>query len=284
MKRANRFMLIAGVLLAAVAFVAVLAFGGLGSPTVDAPPADVNVVVAAVDLTLGTELTADKLTTQPRPQADASGTYQHPEELVGQIVRRAVPAGQALTASDFDTTAVAQIAGSIQPGLVAIAIPLSKVDAVGALLQPGDRVDVLISMRDTDSLNPQVMPNPNYGHVSPDGTVVDTNPYISVDEFMNNTTVKVVVQNVQVLAVMARSNDPNNGVTPNGVPEPDVVVVLAVSPQQSEVVRFAQLDGNVSLLMRAPGDSGAPDTTTSGITLKELVDHWGVLPPKSVTP
>jgi pilus assembly protein CpaB len=276
-------MLIAGVLLAGVAFVAVLAFGGMGTSTVVAPPANVDVVVAAVDLTLGTELTADNLTTQPRPQADASGTYQHPEELVGQIVRRSVAAGQALTADDFDTTAVAQIAESIQAGLVAIAIPLNKVDAVGALLQPGDRVDVLLSMRDTDSLNPQVLPNPNYGHTSPDGTVVDTNPYVSIDEFMNNTTVKVVVQNVQVLAVMARSTDPN-AAAPNGVPEPDVVVVLAVSPQQSEVVRFAQLDGNVSLVMRAPTDSGAPDTTTSGITLKELVDHWGVLPPKSVTP
>jgi Flp pilus assembly protein CpaB len=61
-------------------------------------------------------------------------------------------------------------------------------------------------------------------------------------------------------------------------------VVLAVTPQQAEVVRFAQLDGNVSLVLRAPDDAGAADTSTTGITLKWLVDNYGVLPPQPVTP
>ena len=280
MKRANRFMLFAGMLLAAVAFVAVLAFGG--SPPQSAPVvSDVSVVVAAVDLTLGTALTADKLTTQNRPQAEASGTYQHPEELVGQIVRRTIPTGQALTAADFDTSANQNVVQSLQSGLRAIAVPLSTVDSVGALLQAGDYVDVIISLRDTDGLNPIVVANPGAGQTSVDGSQPD--PYISLDAYLNNTSVKVVVQNVQVLAVMPRSIDQSNNNQPV-TQQPDVVVVLAVTPQQSEVVRFAQLDGNISLVLRAPGDNGAADTTTSGMTLKELVDNWGVLPPKPVTP
>jgi Flp pilus assembly protein CpaB len=60
--------------------------------------------------------------------------------------------------------------------------------------------------------------------------------------------------------------------------------VLSVSPQQTEIVRYGQLDGNISLVLRAPGDSTAADTTTTGITLKWLVDHYGVLPPQPVTP
>ncbi len=281
MKRANRFMLIAGVMLAAVAFVAVLAFGTMGQT--QAPPAaqDVNVVVASVDLPLGTALTADKLTTQTRPVADASGTYQRPEELVGQIVRRAVPAGSAFTSADFNVNSNPQIAGSLTPGQRAIALPLSSVDAVAELLQPGDRVDVLISMRDLDGLNPIVIPNPNAGQTSVDGSAPD--PYISIDSYLNNTTVKVVVQNVQVLAVMPRSTEPTNLVNPAGPPVADVVVVLAVSPQQTEIVRYGQLDGNISLVLRAPGDSGAADETTTGITLRWLVDHFGVLPPAPVT-
>jgi Flp pilus assembly protein CpaB len=282
LKRANRFMLIAGVMLAGVAFVAVLAFGGMGTTNVVAPPADVNVVVAAVDLTLGTELSADKLTTQTRPQAQASGTYQRPEELVGQIVRRAVPAGQALTASDFETNALAQIAGSLQPGFRAIAVPMSKVDSVGALLQPGDRVDALISMTDRDALIPIVQPNPNAGQTTVDGSPPD--PYIVLDTYLNNTTVKVVVQNVQVLAVQLKTGAQANLVQPAGEPEPDVIVILAVTPQQAEIVRYGQLDGNISLVLRAPGDAGAADATTTGITLKWLVDHYGVLPPAAVTP
>jgi pilus assembly protein CpaB len=282
LKRANRLMLFVGVAFAAVAFVAVLAFGG-GQPQAPTTPQDVNVVVAALDLPLGTELTADKLTTQTRALADSSGTYQHPEELAGQIVRRAVPAGQALTSDDFATTLNQQITQSIQPGLRAMAIPLSTVDAVAELIQPGDRVDVLISMKETDGLNPQVLPNPNYGHTTIDGTV-DTNPYIPIDEFINNTTVKVVVQNVQVLAVMPRVTDQTNANPPADALGPDVLVVLAVSPQQSEVVRYGQLDGNVSLVLRAPGDASSADAATTGITLKWLVDNYGVLPPAAVTP
>ncbi len=280
MKRANRFMLLAGVLLAAVAFVAVIAFGG-GQQQVAPPPDDVSVVVAAVDLTLGAALTVDELTTQNRPQAEASGTYQNPEELVGRVVRRSIPTGQALTAADFDTSANQNVIQSLQSGLRAIAVPLSTVDSVGALLQAGDYVDVLISLRDTDGLNPIVVSNPNAGQTTVDGSMPD--PYISLDAYLNNTSVKVVVQNVQVLAVMPRVIDQSGNAQPV-TPQPDVVVVLAVTPQQSEVVRFAQLDGNVSLVLRAPGDNRAADTATSGMTLKQLVDVWGVLPPKPVTP
>jgi Flp pilus assembly protein CpaB len=282
LKRANRFMLFAGVALAAIAFIAVLAFGSMGQTQAPPAPQAVNVVVAALDLPLGTQLTADQLTTQSRAQADASGTYQHPEELVGQVVRRTVPAGQALTSADFQTGENQQIASSLQPGQRAIAVPLSSVDAVGELLQPGDRVDVLISMKDTDGLNPIVVPNPAASQTTVDGTVPD--PYISIDQYLNNTTVKVVVQNVQVLAVMPRSTQASNVVAAVGSPAPDVVVVLSVSPQQTEIVRYGQLDGNISLVLRAPGDSTAADTTTTGITLKWLVDHYGVLPPQPVTP
>jgi Flp pilus assembly protein CpaB len=109
------------------------------------------------------------------------------------------------------------------------------------------------------------------------------NPYISIDEFLNSTTVKVVVQNIQVLASIIDSTEPTNIVAKASAP-PEVVVVLAVTPQQSEVIRFAQVNGNVSLVMRSPADYASGDTPTTGITLKELIDRWGVLPPKPVAP
>lgn len=63
-----------------------------------------------------------------------------------------------------------------------------------------------------------------------------------------------------------------------------MIVVLAVTPQQAEVVRFAQMDGHVSLALRSPGDATAGDVSTSGITLGKLVEDYGVLPPVPVTP
>ena len=64
---------------------------------------------------------------------------------------------------------------------------------------------------------------------------------------------------------------------------PTLVVLLAVTPQQAEVVRFAQLDGNVSLVLALPADRRAADTATLGITLQQLVDQYGVLPPRPST-
>ena len=67
-------MLVVGVALAVVSFVAVLALGGIRQQVErKAPPQpDVNVVVAAVDLPLGVQVTADSLTTVTKPQSQAA--------------------------------------------------------------------------------------------------------------------------------------------------------------------------------------------------------------------
>ena len=279
-------MLIVGVALAALSFVAVLALSGMGQQSPQTtPPPDVTVVVAAADLPLGVQITADKLSTTTMPQTAAVGTFQDPAQLVGRVVRQAVSQGTALTNTDFDTgISVPNLINALQPGLRAIAIPLTRVNSVNAFLQAGDYVDVLISMEDADGLNPVVVANPTPAAGTTTGS--DFNPYTSLDNFVNNTSVKVVVQNVQVLAAIAaqpvNTTDQSNQVP--ATPQPDMVVLLAVTPQQAEVVRFAQLDGNISLVLRAPADANAPAVDTTGITLKQLVDQYGVLPPAPVTP
>jgi Flp pilus assembly protein CpaB len=275
-------MLIFGVILAAVSFVVVLAFGGLGNQQ-PAAVTEVPVVVAVADLSLGTALTADKLTTVNRPTAEAVDTYAYPEDLVGLVVRRPVAAGQSFKTTDFETiTSVPQLAASLGSGLRAVAVPLSRVDSVGGLLQPGDWVDAILTLEDLDALNPIVVANPNAFQVGTDGSVAP--PYTMLDEYLNNTTVKVVVQNVQVLAALPPAIVAPDNLSGTGAPQPDLIVVIAVNPQQAEVIRFAQLDGHISLALRAPADYAAGQVPTTGITLQELVEHWGVLPPLPVTP
>ena len=60
------------------------------------------------------------------------------------------------------------------------------------------------------------------------------------------------------------------------------IVILALSAQQAELVRFTQLDGNLSLVLRSPKDKNAPAVKTTGITLRQLVDSYGVVPPKII--
>ena len=106
------------------------------------------------------------------------------------------------------------------------------------------------------------------------------------DTLLNHTTIKVLVQNVQVLGTTAPPISSGQGgtVDPNtGKPAATAtVVILSVTPQQAEEIRFAELDGNLSLLLRSPQDAAAADVTTTGVTLRELVDDHGVLPPRVV--
>jgi Flp pilus assembly protein CpaB len=68
------------------------------------------------------------------------------------------------------------------------------------------------------------------------------------------------------------------------------IVILEVSAQQSEVIKFAQMDGSVSLTLRSPtefrDESGqpisVPPAETTGVTLKLLVDEYNVLIPQLV--
>jgi hypothetical protein len=69
-----------------------------------------------------------------------------------------------------------------------------------------------------------------------------------------------------------------------------MIVILAVTAQQAEVIKFAQVQASsntavgdtnmpITLILRAPADASAPPDKTSGIVLKTLIDQYGVLPP-----
>jgi Flp pilus assembly protein CpaB len=285
----SRLFLAAGVALALVAFVAVLAFGSQMGNSPQAQPHTVTVVVAAQDVGLGTALAAPMLATEDRPADQSVGTYGTVDELVGVVARRAIAHGEVVHASDFQTTGTAtDITASLGGGKRGIALPLDKSSAVAYLVQPGDWVDVMIALENRDQTNPIVEPNPRYNAPvsGPGGTSTDTTPYIQLNDYLNSTTVKVLVQNVQVLAVVQdQQTAPTNYVQPpTSNTAPAFIAVLAVSPQQAELLRYAQLDGNVSLVLRSPADQGGADVATTGVTLHELVEKWGVLPPVPVVP
>ena len=282
MKRSNRLMLVLGVLLALVAFGGVLLFGAGSGGAQPASPPTVAVVVAAVDIPLGSTVEAAQLTTIQMDPDAAVDTYPDPSLVIGQTVRQDVRQGEALVASDFQAAnaggAPPDVGGSLKPGYLAMAITLGASTGVTSLIQVGDFVDVMLTVTDEDIKAPVVSDTG-----CEDGGI---NGACKIDDdWLNNTTVKVLVQNTQVLAMVSpmvlaagTSADSTDG-TPVST---DTTVILSVTPQQAEMVRFAELDGHLSLLLRSPGDASAADVTTTGITLRELVDKHGVLPPRVV--
>lgn len=293
MKRSNRLIILIGILLAVVAFVGVLILGsggGGGGGGGATPPPTVKVVTAKVDIGLGTVVTADMLSTKDEnSDLVPVNAVTEPKSILGVPVRQAVYAGQVMQTSMFSAAGVsssAEILKNLEPGFRAMAVQVDQVTGVGTIIQPGDRVDVVIAFEDSDAKFPVVAE----GATTREGVPLqDVRNFKVIDDLLSNTSIKVLVQNSKVLGTLlpppaaeatGQQASPPPASTSDQVALTGQVqiVILQLTAQQVELVRFAQLDGNLSLVLRATGDKDVPPDVTTGITLFELVEKWGVLP------
>ena len=290
MKRSNRLVLLVGIFLAIVAFVGIilLSQNGTTTQTGTAPPAELPTVYAKADIAFGTAVTTDQVEIQTKPvtQRDPNA-YADVGLVVGQIATREILAGKQLTALDFalSTNGQQPVAPNIPAGLRAVAVQVDQVSGVGTLINVGDHVDLVTGFTGA-----------NFPAITVDPTTKTLTPIQGI----NTTSVKVLLQNLLVVGTLlppptaapaGQAAQPSASAAPtttlNGQQE---IVILAATPQQVEVIKFAQLDGSVSLALRSPKDykdaNGQPlvpaNDKTSGIILKTLVDEYGVLPPEVV--
>ena len=310
MKRSNRLILLIGLFLAVVAFVGVIMLTGntsSGGGTAVGPspsPTTAKVVKAAVDIAAGTTVTASMVELDEVPLAAAGpDTIPDTGNAIGKTIRQAVTKGETLGYSFFVSSGVeANITDGLPRGLRAMAIQVSQVTGVGTLIQNGDHVDVVISMKIQN-----VIPDPvNKGQVIKVG---DEAP-----------SVKMILQNVLVVGTLlppptasnAQPSPTPSGQTSGGSQGPTTslngqseMVIVAVTADQAEIIRYSQLysdpaaGDNISLVLRSPKDyiklgadgnpvldangnpvaTTPPVETTDGVILKTLIDKYGVLPP-----
>jgi Flp pilus assembly protein CpaB len=279
LKRSNRLILLIGFLLAAVAFVAVVLLlgsgtgGGGNEPGVDA--LNTTIVVTTADVPLGTTLTADLVTTQAVRNTDKpAGSYTLTSEVIGKTVTTQLTKGQIVDASAWSTTTVnPNIAPLLDPGRRAMSVEVTYISGVGTLIKPGDRVDVVVGI--PGAAFPVVTVDPKTDQVTPVAG-------------LNATSVKAIIQNLEVVGTLLPLPPAQEGETaPTGPTSGGAagtqLVILGVTAQQAEVLRFAQsLETPITLILRSPEDAEAPDEKTTGITLRELVDGWAVIPPQVI--
>ena len=290
MKRSNRLVLLIGIFLAAAAFVLIvlsLNKNGTGSGTTPPAPTTVNVVVATADIALGSKITQDDVTTKALPvDQKPVGSYSDVALVIGQTARASVSSGQLITPDVFSGSSGFITNVEVPAGFVAIAVQVDQVTGVGTLIKAGDYVDVTVG-----ETGGQKVP------VNEWQTVIPPSSYAKVPEdTYNSTSVKTLIQGLQVLGTLLPPPTGNTtggaqaspGVNLNGQQE---IVVLAVTQQQAEIIKFAQVDAaSISLLLRSAADcqdeNGNPapcaSATTTGVTLRILVDTFGVVPPQVV--
>jgi pilus assembly protein CpaB len=244
-----------------------------------------NTVIAAQDIPLGVTVKPEMLKTESRPINERkAGAFTNPELVVGQVVRNKITAGAQLDASDFiDQGVVSRL--DVPAGKLAMAIQVDQVSGVGTLIKTGDYVDMVVGL--TGDKFPVVTLNPQ-------------DKSITVVAGLNSTSVKLLLSGMQVLGTLlppVAPATPAEGAAPAPSGQPSTtltggqeMVIVSVDAQQAEILKFAQLDGSISLALRSAADfvdpSGNPivsiPVATKGITLKELVDIYGVLRPQLV--
>jgi pilus assembly protein CpaB len=288
LKRSNRLVLLVGVFLAIVAFIGILLISQ-GTPrasTTPEVPTELPTVIAVEDIPLGTTIRAEQVTTAVKPvtgrDTDAFGDVS---QVIGKIVRQPVAAGAAITATTLSGGRPGQILDiQCPPTQRCMAVQVDQVTGVGTVIKTGDYVDMVVGF-DVEVLTPNQA-----------GDAFEVVPGI------NGTSVKLLLQGMQVLGTLLPPPPAAAQAQASGAPagEPGTVlsgqqeiVILSVDAQQAEVIKFAQIDGNVSLVLRSPADFIDPETglpfengpipdTTTGIIFRLLVDQYGVLPPNIV--
>jgi pilus assembly protein CpaB len=282
-KRTNRLILLVGVLLAAVAFVGIIfVFSNQGGGGGGQAVPQANVVVASREIKLGDAITDRDVSTTQIPLADAKPEYfKQTGEVIGQVARTDIAKGAYLTQSMFAGTGQPSVAKDLPAGLVAVPVRVDAVTGVGTLILPGDRVDVVVTLGIKQTL---LVP----------GAEEDAPPQAVDIPGLEGDSSKVLLQNVEVRAVVgAAAGSGQTGTTEGTVPDittAQQVVILAMTPQQAEVMQFVQQDAktmgsalpanNVTLVLRSPKDKDAPAVQTSGVVLKTLIEDYGVLPPQ----
>ena len=254
-------------------------------------PTTANIVVAATDIPLGSKITADMVTTKEVAIADKpTNGFGDTSAVIGQTARASVTAGQAITTDVTNPSSGGLRTIEVPAGKVAIAIQVDQVSGVGTLIKAGDYIDMVVAL--TGDKFPVVTLNP-------------TDQSVTVVSGLNSTSVKLLLQGGQVLGTLLPPPTAATGTTPQASPGTSSgsettlngqqeIVLVAVDAQQAEVVKYAQVEGNISLVLRSGDDFRDPATglpldpklvvpaTTTGITLKSLVDNYGVLVPQLV--
>ncbi len=178
-----------------------------------------QIVVAAQGVSIGARLQEADLRLAPWPRAvPLEGSFQKISDVVGRGVVTSVVLNEPILQSKLAAAgAGGGLMAAIPDGMRAVSVKVNDVIGVAGFVVPGSRVDVILS-----------------------GSPAKNN---EVDMS------KVILENIQVLA--AGQNVTNDA---NGKPQSVQVVTLLVTPDDSQKLALASVDGKIQLSLRNPLD------------------------------
>jgi len=207
---------------------------------------NVQVLVAAHDLPLGSKVGPDSVK-MARWSADSVplGAYTDPKQVFGSFVKNSMVANEPIVqAKLFTGDKTAGVMPLLIPfGMRAVSVPVDEVSDIAGFVLPHTHVDVLVAINDGATSKPFS---------------------------------KVVLQNVEVLAVAQEVEMKKD--------EPTIVkvVTLLVSPEEAERLALASREGTLRLAMRNYNDNKI--VLTSGTDIQQMLRAYSIAPDMPVMP
>ena len=292
MKRSNRLVILVGVLLAVLAFVAIVIL--LNNQAEQVAPVEVTetVLVATQDIAIGDSVTPEIVEVREvNPEAVQGTPLRDPSAVAGQPALFPVPAGSQVTEELIGITdsPIIDIPSLLEPGEKAIAFQVDRATGLDFLVKRGDSIDVVVTGQ-VDVLQETADSAANTEEGAPPR-------FEAVTGLEDQRTVKAILQDKRVLyvsntrAIQPEPVDTNgdgvvdeNDTQPEQAPVDTVIIVFAGTAQDAEVIKFAQNDfteiGALTAIVRHAEDDAEEDTV--GITFDQLVEVYGVRIPAIV--
>ncbi|WP_326525873.1 Flp pilus assembly protein CpaB [Sphingomonas sp.] len=229
------FLLVGALLVAGItAFMARNLMSGAPAPTAAGQPVVIDgpeVLVATKALPVGTIIDQTALKFQPWPKELVENAYflrqgTDLKNVVGTVVRFAIPAGQPVTQGALVKPGDRGfLAAALGAGMRAVTVPVSAQSSVAGFVFPGDRVDLLLTQS-----------------VSGGG---DGAPLKTTETFLRNLRVLATDQKTD------KATDDQGKTVVNAYS----TVTLEVTPQIAERISVAQTVGTLSLSLRSIADN-----------------------------
>ncbi|HEX9439173.1 MAG TPA: Flp pilus assembly protein CpaB [Roseiflexaceae bacterium] len=320
MRRGGRLFLLLGILIIAAGALIyfVISQPQLTSPELTPQPTQElkrKIVIARIDIPNNTVLTDTEtfLGTADIPEAEfnsAAGQYfTSPNELLNKQTLRQINFNERIRKDDVTDPGLSSQIPTAQANrarVKAITFQVNNLSGVADQIKPGDFVDVLSSF-----IVKRTFLRPGFN---------EQNQIVIKEDPFEGQTTKTLLQNVQVLRILkpapvegtptpggpAEAGPPPTnasgqpaqpgqegaaqGTTVGGAPnaantfqQGNWLLVLAVTDQQAEILKFSLEQGTgLTLVLRGRGDSATE--TTIGATLDLLVSQFGLPLPQPAEP
>ena len=180
----------------------------------------VPVVVAVSDLPWGTQLKPEMLTTTPfLKQSLPTGYFSGPDDIKDRVVVAPLKANDPVTEHKLAPVSIKTggVSAVLEKGKRAIAVKGDKVIGIAGFINPGNRVDVLVTIEDPQKKEEKT---------------------------------KTILENLMVLATGTQIEK-----NEKGEPSPVDVYTLAVTPEEAEILSLAANQGKLQLALRSVTDT-----------------------------